>query len=120
MVHSTVYAYVLILCVLCVLCVLIFKPLHTWYSKESNVIEEFFLEPKPRPYAGPIHQNDLIFISIASYRDPECIKTVESLLDNANEPHKLRIVVYEQNDPNDDSIKDKADGLKLRVIQDHY
>jgi [Skp1-protein]-hydroxyproline N-acetylglucosaminyltransferase len=61
---------------------------------------------------------DKIFVSIASYRDPELIKTVESIINNADLPDNLRIVVYEQNDPTDSSV----DGMykQVTVLKDHY
>ena len=37
-----------------------------------------------------------IFVSIASYRDKECLKTVQSLLDNVSENSELIIGIFEQ------------------------
>jgi len=63
---------------------------------------------------------DKIFISIASYRDPELLKTVESLINNADKPELLRIVVFEQNAPEDPSIKDLYPKSQVLCLQTHY
>ncbi len=41
--------------------------------------------------------NNNIFISIASYRDNECIKTIENLYENAKNPHSIFIGICQQN-----------------------
>lgn len=43
----------------------------------------------------------MIFVSIASYRDPQLFPTVEDLFLNAKEPNKLRVVICEQIAPED-------------------
>ena len=48
-----------------------------------------------------------IYVQIASYRDPELIPTLHSLLDNAKHPHLLTICVAHQADK-----KDKWDTLE--------
>ena len=52
------------------------------------------------PKSKPIKE-DLIFISIASYRDPLCIKTIKSIFKQSKEPDKIRIGLCIQNDIND-------------------
>lgn len=42
-------------------------------------------------------KKDFIFISIASYRDNQCPSTVKNIIENADNPEKLRIVVCQQN-----------------------
>ena len=39
-----------------------------------------------------------MFISIASYRDIELLLTLQSLISEATNPERLRIVVYNQQD----------------------
>ena len=56
-----------------------------FYEKETKIIND-----------------NKIFISIASYRDPQLIPTVKSLFDNATNPKLLRVVVCEQNKNTDD------------------
>lgn len=50
--------------------------------------------------------NNKIFISIASYRDPEIIETVKSLYLNALNPQLLTFAVLEQNHPQDINLSD--------------
>lgn len=42
-----------------------------------------------------------IFISIASYRDPELIRTIKSAIDNAANPEKLVFSIVVQDLPTD-------------------
>ena len=51
-----------------------------------------------------------IFIQIASYRDPELIKTIENMIENAANPQHLRIGVCRQYHPEDGF--DNLDGYK--------
>lgn len=41
-------------------------------------------------------QHPTIFVSIASYRDPDCINTIESIYERAAIPERIRTVVVEQ------------------------
>lgn len=57
-----------------------------------------------------------IFVSIASYRDSECIHTVRDLFAKAEHPQRVFVGVYEQNDPETDKpftlahlIEEKSD-----------
>lgn len=61
-----------------------------------------------------------IFVSIASYRDPELPKTVKNLLLNAEFPELLKVVVYEQNDADDASIYGKYPEKYVRVIRESH
>src|SRR4051812_21511602 len=45
---------------------------------------------------------DTIFISIASYRDPECQHTVRDLFAKADHPERLRFGICGQYDPDED------------------
>jgi hypothetical protein len=42
-----------------------------------------------------------IFVSIASYRDPELTRTLKSMLENADNPNDLRITVVCQDRQSD-------------------
>jgi [Skp1-protein]-hydroxyproline N-acetylglucosaminyltransferase len=64
--------------------------------------------------------NEKIFVSIASYRDSELPKTIESIISNAEHPELLRIVVYEQNGPEDPSIQGIYPDSQVLVLQDHF
>lgn len=61
-----------------------------------------------------------IFVSIASYRDPELPKTVKDIIFNAEHPNLLRIVIYEQNGPNDVTIFGIYPENQVLVIRDHF
>ena len=58
-------------------------------------------------------QRPRIFVAIASYRDPEVLRTVRWLCERACHPGQLRIVVLEQNEPNDVSVS----SLNLSQVQ---
>lgn len=64
--------------------------------------------------------NGKIFVSIASYRDPELPKTVNDIIFNAEHPELLRIVVYEQNSPEDLSITGIYSKEQVLVLHDHF
>jgi [Skp1-protein]-hydroxyproline N-acetylglucosaminyltransferase len=61
-----------------------------------------------------------IFISIASYRDSELINTLKSLIHNAENPELLKIVVFEQNSPEDLSVFGIYPIEQVLVINTHY
>lgn len=61
-----------------------------------------------------------IFVSIASYRDPELKKTIDDLILKAKNPELLKIVVYEQNDFNDNTVYGIYPENIVTVIRDHY
>ncbi len=63
---------------------------------------------------------DKIFVSIASYRDPEISKTVNDIITKAKNPELLRIVVYEQNGPDDPSIFGVYPVGQVLVLRDHF
>jgi hypothetical protein len=48
--------------------------------------------------------NNLIFISIAAYRDPQLVPTVEDCVSKAQEPHRLRFGICWQRDPAADTL----------------
>ena len=59
-----------------------------------------------KKYFGPIiindwkkvtHQPNIIFISIASYRDNQCINTVQNIAEMADHPENLHFVICQQN-----------------------
>lgn len=61
-----------------------------------------------------------IFISIASYRDPELSNTIKSVFDNAEFPVNLKIVVFEQNDENDESVYGMFSVENVIVLRTHF
>ena len=48
---------------------------------------------------GPVRAEPLIFVSIASYRDPELVSTISDCLAKASHPERLRFVVCWQHGP---------------------
>ena len=55
-----------------------------------------------------------IFVQIASYRDPELVPTLHSLIDNAKSPELLTICVAHQHSDDDpwDTLDDFKDDSK--------
>lgn len=78
--------------------------------------ESYWLKDHPPPHSNETSEG-LIFVSIASYRDSECPRTVQSLLSQARFPENLRIVVFEQNDPSDVKVSPQDN---VKVIHTHY
>jgi hypothetical protein len=63
-----------------------------------------------------------IFIQIASYRDPELVKTIKSILENAKNPKNIRFGICRQYHPEDgfDSLEEYKDDKRFRVIDVPY
>lgn len=70
--------------------------------------------------------NNKIFISIASYRDPECYNTVKSIIKNSKSPEKLKIVVCQQNSAedifsfNNENIREIFKKIDIKIIDMDY
>ena len=63
-----------------------------------------------------------IFVQIASYRDPQLVPTLKSMLENAKKPKNLRIGICRQYHPDDkfDSLDEWKDDKRFRVIDVLY
>ncbi len=61
-------------------------------------------------------KNDYIFISIASYRDPELLKTIRDAIDKASNPNKLRFGICWQKEAGD-SLEEFSDHPNVRYIE---
>ena len=61
--------------------------------------------------------NNLIFVNIASYRDPECCKTILSLILNCSNWENLRIVVCEQNSEEDKPYNYNINPMFSKIIK---
>ena len=67
--------------------------------------------------------NSTIFVSIPSYRDPECEKTIRSLFTNAVNKDRIHVGVFEQNMPGDISAlpvsiaSDMRLGKNVRILR---
>ena len=81
------------------------------YIKSDYKLKSF-INPLPQ-----YNNNGLIFINIASYRDPECPKTVMSLIENSSNWNNLRIYVCEQNANEDPSCSNLIDSKYKDIIK---
>ena len=63
-----------------------------------------------------------IFVQIASYRDPQLVLTLKSMLENAKRPKNLRIGICRQYHPDDkfDSLEEFEGDKRFRVINVLY
>lgn len=62
----------------------------------------------------------LIFVQIASYRDPELSKTIKSLIENADNPDNLRICIcfqYDEDDDFNDDINEYYSDKRFNIIR---
>lgn len=65
----------------------------------SDLDEE---ENEPSPDKTAEEDLETIFVSIPSYRDPECARTLADCFEKAAHPDRIFAGVFEQNDPNED------------------
>lgn len=69
----------------------------TFATKQSTDEDEWF----------PLDENESsIFVSVASYRDPECAKTIKDLFLKARHPERIVVGICEQNYNMDDACVD--------------
>lgn len=63
---------------------------------------ERLITPEEAASVGSVFKGmDTIYISVASYRDPECGLTVESILARAKYPERIRVAIIDQRSPDD-------------------
>ena len=79
---------------------------------KHNYIHKNFKYPLPKS-----KKNGLIFVNLASYRDPECHKTIKSLILNCSNWKNLRICVCEQNAEEDISCKHELNPIFDSIIK---
>ena len=77
-----------------------YKPYIEKYFKKINFIDLKTI---------PVNNNELIFCSVASYRDKQCPLTVMDMIKKAKNPQNLVICINQQNDKNDVDCFDKQD-----------
>lgn len=68
------------------------KVVPLFYKKYFNQVKDL-----PNPNMKPQIRPQEIFVSVASYRDNQCLDTVRNLAENADNPELLTIVVCQQN-----------------------
>ena len=93
-----------------------------WYYRTECLkhFNNFSFEYNLKNYRYPLpksENNGLIFVNLASYRDPECHKTVKSLIFNSYNWKNLRICVCEQNSEEDIPCKYKLDEIYDPIIK---
>lgn len=69
------------------------------YFSAREYIDKHFSADYDISYDKPLLKPDCIFVSIASYRDAECSRTVKLLYDMADEPGKIFCGIVSQNSP---------------------
>jgi hypothetical protein len=75
------------------------------------------------PYSGSVRYDDSIFVSVASYRDPECSNTISDMFKKANHPERVFVGLVEQNKHFDkkceieDSFSNNVRRINLRYNQ---
>jgi hypothetical protein len=58
---------------------------------------KYLISPEEARAIGSFHNSrETIFVSIASYRDPECQRTVESIFARARYPDRIRVAIVDQ------------------------
>ena len=67
-------------------------------------------------------KKETIFVQIASYRDPELVNTIESMISNAKRPKNLVIGICRQYHPEDgfDNLDKYKDDKRFRVVDVLY
>tara|TARA_B100001093_G_C26859833_1_gene1029423 strand:- start:912 stop:2138 length:1227 start_codon:yes stop_codon:yes gene_type:complete len=92
-----------------------------WYYRSYclNLFDKIKHNYSLRKFVHPpkSERNNLIFVNLASYRDPECHKTIKSLIFNSYNWKNLRIVVCEQNSEEDIPYNYKLDSKYKNIIK---
>ena len=69
------------------------------YTIKPNLCKKFFDPVQINNWENNKFQPGIIFISIASYRDNQCISTLQNIAENADNPENLHFVICQQNSP---------------------
>jgi hypothetical protein len=84
-------------------------PVDTFGEFEGGVREflgsrgKYLITPSEASAVGSFYNDKrTIFLAIASYRDPECLPTVESVFARAKHPERLRIAIIDQRKEGED------------------
>tara|TARA_Y100000389_G_scaffold8472_4_gene8076 strand:+ start:7491 stop:8669 length:1179 start_codon:yes stop_codon:yes gene_type:complete len=68
--------------------------------EDLSHLSRYFSHDKHIPYPKYRVKKEYIFVSIASYRDSLCSKTIESLFENASSPSRIYVGICSQNSEN--------------------
>jgi len=63
-------------------------------------------------YRNDEHPNDempTIYVAIASYRDPECLETLESVFARAKHPQRIRVAIIDQRRRSHEKVPGESD-----------
>lgn len=114
-----------------ILYIYVFNISNSWFSRymklyliNPNHYKELFESTKPVMNKEYTQKNDeTIMVSIASYRDNQCADTINNIIQNADKPSKLRIVVCQQNALQDEDcmkrVKNKSVPIKVIKLTHH-
>ena len=73
---------------------------------------EYLITPTEASAIGSYYDDKpTIFIAIASYRDPECVPTVESIFGRAKYPERLRVAIIDQRAKGDPTCRPPSESL---------
>lgn len=93
---------------------------HAGFVVEADPLD---LPPEPRScslLAWEVHLSGSIFVSIAAYRDPDCVNTLRSLFATAHEPDRIRVGLCWQALPGIDDefypVRDREDQCALLFV----
>lgn len=67
-------------------------------------------------YQGPVRRDDSIFVSIASYRDDECLQTVRDMYTKARFPSKVFVGLVQQNKEASEDCQSMEYGQNIRAM----
>lgn len=73
-----------------------------WVLSSKKEFKQTIMRQKAMQRVDEDDQKNRIFVSIASYRDPECGKTINSLYTNADHPFAIDVGVCQQNSASDE------------------
>lgn len=64
--------------------------------------------------------DETIFVSIPSYRDPQCFNTIHSLWTNATQPQKIYVGVCQQNSNTDDDVGQRVKEMFPSLYENNF
>lgn len=80
---------------------------------EISLLPEAAVEPEETPLEDDLKRGT-IFVSVASYRDPECPKTIADCFDKATYPRRIFVGCCQQNEPEDVDCMDSPTAQKFQ------
>ena len=98
------------------------KPLFVAYVRLSRDSYDMVEKSSEFTISVPIKKDMKIFVQIASYRDPELIKTIKDMIQNAKRPKNLVIGICRQYHPEDgfDNLDEFKNDKRIKSIDVLY